>query len=382
MNIAQKLADWLEARWVVPAYAGWLLSILAIFFFGAATNTLVGWLYVISGISFALLLIAAILPARSLKGLKLHRKLIHPISAGDQLTVELEVTNQTNQPKTLLQVQDLLPFVLGQPVKTSIDYIAPQSSHKWTYYHPTQKRGIYRWQTVQLRTAAPLGLFYCRRSRSCKATAIVYPTVLSLNVCPILDQIGQEKALRYKSDIQGFQNSTEGLTRGLRPYRVGDPTRLIHWRSSARYGDLRVRELEMITAGQEVVICLDSARPWDLDHFEQAVIAAASLYFYASRRQMNVRLWTAATGLLQGHRVVLEALAATYAGEDNLEQPLGQFPLIFLTPDSGSISSLPLGSRWLLWSSSGQALGGNRNYPGLTIDPEQPLQLQLQKSPS
>ncbi|WP_198007599.1 DUF58 domain-containing protein [Dactylococcopsis salina] len=34
---------------------------------------------------------------------------------------------------------------------------------------------------------------------------------------------------------------------------------MIHWRSSARYGELRVRELELSIGGQYVVICLNSA---------------------------------------------------------------------------------------------------------------------------
>lgn len=353
---------------------------LAVFFFGAATNTLVGWLYVMSGVSFALLLVAAILPARSLKGIELYRKPIQPVSAGDCLTVDLEIINRTSQPKSLLQVYDTLPFVLGKPMVSPIESIAPHGTYKWTYYQPTERRGIYRWETVKLRTGAPLGLFYCRRSRPCKATAIVYPTVLPLSTCPILDRLGQDQAVRYKSDRQGFQSATEGITRGLRPYRVGDPIRLIHWRSSARYGDLRVRELEVISAGQDVAIALDSAAKWNLDDFEQAVIAAASLYFYASRRQMNVQLATAATGLLQGHRVVLEALAATYAGEESIGQAFGQVPVIWLSPNPQQVSFLPRGSRWILWSPSEG--NSSNDFPGLTINREESLQLQLQKLPS
>jgi hypothetical protein len=42
-----------------------------------------------------------------------------------------------------------------------------------------------------------------------------------------------------------YKNATEGITRALRPYRWGDPIRLVHWRTSARFGDLRIRELEV-----------------------------------------------------------------------------------------------------------------------------------------
>lgn len=381
MHITERIADWLENRWVTPAYSGWVLAGLAICFFGAAINTMAGWLYVLSGISFALLGMAAVLPARSLLGISVRRHPIQPVSAKDQLTIELEIENQTTQPKTLLQVQDLLPFVLGQPVQAPIETIPPHDSYRWVYYHPTERRGVYRWHTVQLRTATPLGLFWCRRRRQVTASAIVYPTVLPLTSCPLVDEMGQEDNAQFYSQERRFQTATEGLTRSLRPYRMGDPTRLIHWRTSARYGELRVRELEVITGGQEIVIGLDSAGTWQPDNFESAVIAAASLYFYAQRQQLNVKLWTALTGSVQGEHVVLEALAATEAGEEPSVSP-PSYSLIWLSQNPLSLSTLPSGSRWILWptvSSPQPEILVNRDYPGLVIQTDQPLQLELQK---
>ena len=92
--------------------------------------------------------------------------------------------------------------------------------------------------------------------------------------------------------------------------------RLIHWRTSARYGEFQVRELEIDRGGQEVVICLDSGANWDADDFEQAVIAACTLYFYANKSpNLDVKLWTAGTGLISGDRQVLETLAAVQMKE-------------------------------------------------------------------
>lgn len=113
--------DWLERHWVAPAYAGTVLLGLSIFFFGAATNTLAGWLYVMSGVSFALLGMAAVLPVRSLRQLRISRCLIDPVSAGDRLSIEILIHNDSDQAKTLLQVQDQLPYVLGPPVQTAIE---------------------------------------------------------------------------------------------------------------------------------------------------------------------------------------------------------------------------------------------------------------------
>jgi len=383
MGMINRTTDWLETHWVTPAYAGWLLGGIALCFFGAATNTMAGWLYVISGIIFALLGLAAVLPARSLRNFSVRRRPISPVSVGDQLIVELEIENQSLKPKTLLQVQDVLQSELGLPVQTPVETIAPQRIHHWVYEHPTQKRGIYRWHEVQLRTANPLGLFWCRRSWNAPAIAIVYPTVLPLTSCPLVDEIGREDSIQIFSDRRS-NSATEDITRSLRPYRVGDPTRLIHWRTSARYGQLQVRELEVFTGSQEIIICLDSSTNWRFEDFEEAVIAAASMYFYATRGQLNVKLWTAKTGLLHGNQVVLEALAATHAGEDADADEPPYRPLIWLTQNPVSLDSLPSGSRWVLWpsasSESDPVKPVNRSHLGVVIDTAQPLQSQLQQS--
>ena len=391
-KLNQKVASWLEGRWVAPSYSGWLLGSLSLFFFVAATNTMAGWLYVISSIGVALLAIAALLPERSLRGIQVQRRPIDPVSVGEPLTIKLRLKNATAHSKALLQVQDLLPYVLAEPAITAIESLAPYAEHTWIYAQPTQRRGIYRWHTVQLRTAAPLGLFWCHRSRPAEAKAIVYPTVLPLERCPLIDQIGRDASLQFNSDRRS-QSATEGITRSLRPYRWGDPTRLVHWRSSARYGELRVRELELLTGGQELIIGLDSAADWSSpqdsagsESFEQAVIAAASLYFYAQNHSLTVQLWTASTGTIHGNTAVLEALAEVESGvADPAIHPedLPPAPIVWLTPNSSSLDRLPPSSRWLLWSDKlddpdHQAHSTLQSLPGLLINSLQPLATQLQ----
>ncbi|MBN3910081.1 MAG: DUF58 domain-containing protein [Nostoc sp. NMS1] len=387
MKIIKPITNWLETRACAPTYGGWVLAVTAICFFGAGINTMAGWLYAISGISFALLSVAAILPPRSLTGLSITRRPIQPVSAGDDLTVELEICNQTKQPVSLLQVEDILPFVLGKSVQKAIETIPSQGSYRWVYYHPTQRRGVYRWHTVELGSGAPLGLFWCRRQRDCAATAIVYPTVLPLATCPLVDEMGQEESKRGDPRGRPLQTATTGLVRSLRPYRLGDPTRLIHWRTSARYGELRVRELEMVTGGQEIVIALDSASNWEEENFEQAVIAAASLYFYAQQQQLQVQLWTASTDLIKGDaeglRFVLETLAATTALEDASSVVPKNYPLIWLTQNPLSRATLPQGSRWVLWpniSAPAEQEVTNWEHPGIVLQSDRALQPQLQKT--
>jgi uncharacterized protein (DUF58 family) len=211
----------------------------------------------------------------------------------------------------------------------------------------------------------------------------VYPTVLPLSQCPIVDALGQDSHAQMINAYQ-TQAASHDLTRTLRPYRWGDSMRLIHWRTSARYGDLRVRELETYTGGQELIVALDNAIGWEANAFEQAVVAAASLYFYGLRCQMRVSLWTA-LGQMSGEQAVLEALAAVqpYQGE---AIALPSQAILWLTQNPDALNDLPEGSRWLLWQPSDPrktlfvpTANPSGEMAGVIIQPDRSPQLQLQE---
>ncbi|BAZ12683.1 hypothetical protein NIES4071_45150 [Calothrix sp. NIES-4071] len=382
-----RVINYFETRACAPAYSGWVLSGITICFFGAAINTMAGWLYVISGVSCALLFIAAVLPAKSIKSLSIRRRSIQPVTAGDDLVIEFEITNQSKQPVTMLSVEDVLPYALKKQSPHSnqhaINIIDTLDSYSLSYCINVQHRGLYRWHTVEFRSGAPFGLFWTKRARSSPAIAIVYPQVLPLKTCPLIDEIGLDSSCRGNPQGNPYVAATEGLVRSLRPYHVGDPIRLVHWRTSARYGELRVREFETIRSGQDIIIALDSKGEWDEENFEQAVIAAASLYFYATRQQMNVQLWTEYTGLVKGEHSVLETLAATTPLQDhvNSTKVLPKLPIIWLTQNPVTLSSITNGSRWLLWQPKSNRACEivNQNTPGIILNQDEQLQLQLQR---
>lgn len=388
MKMVRRLTNWLERRFCTPAYSGWLLGGICICFFGAAINTMAGWLYVISGISCALLFVAAILPPRSLASLSVLRQPITPVTVGDDLIVTLEIRNHGKKTVNLLRIEDIVPIVLGKPIGKPIDGIFPETSYIWEYTYPTSRRGVYRWQSVDLISGAPLGLFWCRRSQACVAIAYVYPQILPLTSCPIIDELGRDNSRREDWFGNPYQAATEGLVRAVRPYHIGDPIRLVHWRSSARYGELRVRELETITGGQEVIIALDTVTSWGDDNFEAAVTTAASLYFYAQRQALKVQLWTAATGIVHGNQQVLTVLAATHPQEDvNSDlSPETAFtsPIIWLTQTQQTTINLSPGSRRILWT--GDDLSNSqkilkRDIPGMIMESHADLLMQLQTTP-
>jgi uncharacterized protein (DUF58 family) len=388
VKLLKKTLIWLEIHGAVPAYGGWVLLGLMLCFWLAAANTMAGWLYVLSGLGASLLLLSALLPMQMLRGIEFIRSPFYPVHAGDALSITLTLKNPTTQGKGLLLVQDQVPVALGELMQTAVEVIAPQSSYTWHYRLEPQHRGVYEWQTVTLRTGAPLGLFWSRRRHSVPARLLVYPRVLPLQRCPLLDEVGSSAQQIQLQQVPVSQQGQEGSTRSLRPYRMGDPMRLVHWRSSARYGELRIRELERFNGGHTFAIALDLTQPWHPDHFEQAVIAAASLYLYAVQHHGAALLWTSQTEMLQGKSLILEALAQV---QPQTTDRLPTQPVIWLTANPDSIHRLPLGSRYVLWpqdqsigltQGGAQTLGATRSPEslGLILNLDSPLQVQLQSA--
>lgn len=380
MKLFNKMLAWIESHGAVPAYGGWVLLGLMMCFWLAAANTMAGWLYVLSGLGVALLLLSALLPMQMLRGLTIERAAIYPIHAGELLLLTLTLRNPTEQHKGLLLMQDQVPAALGDATQTAVEAIGPQAEYIWHFRLMPQHRGIYEWKSVALRTGAPLGLFWSRRLRSAPGRAVVYPRILPLQRCPLMDEVGASRQQQLQQ-IPISQQGQEGATRSLRPYRAGDPRRLVHWRSSARYGELRVRELERFSSGYTLVIALDLTPNWSVDQFEQAVIAATSLLRYAERRYGTAYFWTAQMGLLQDRSVILETLAQIQpqsTGSYRLTQPA-----IWLTATAQRIRALPSGSRYLLWSQASteqeHSVSSRSEHFGIMMNSD-PLQVQLQRS--
>ncbi|AFZ46242.1 protein of unknown function DUF58 [Cyanobacterium stanieri PCC 7202] len=374
------LTQWWRNRLPIPSYGGWVLLGIALSFFGAATNTMAGWLYVLSGTSLALAGLNIVIASQTVKKLTIKRLPIEPISAGDELLLELAVTNPSKSSKNFIEIVDPLPFVSSKAVHSSIESLYPQETKKITYYAQVDRRGIYHWSGLDIKSAAPIGLFYARKRRNLEARAIVYPQIIPLKSSPLIDNLGREQTQQQQSE-RLYHNATEGVTKALRQYRFGDPPRLIHWRSSARFGELQVRELETITGGEQIIICLDNNQSWEQELFERAVIAAASLYFYCSRQQLDVKLWTAKTNTIKGNHVVLEALAAIQPRQGDQDLEIPSEPLVWLSNNPHTLKSLPQGSRWMLFLGENNDLSREQNVSssGLIYQSSNSLENILQK---
>jgi uncharacterized protein (DUF58 family) len=115
---------------------------------------------------------------------------------------------------------------------------------------------------------------------------MVHPRTHALSGAAVLDRRrghGEREASTHLED--GGE-----LAKSVRPYRSGDAMRQIHWKTTARTGQLSVRESEGDAPSQELVLLLDTAWEHDPESFELAVEVAASLLVQAQKQGMDVRL--------------------------------------------------------------------------------------------
>ena len=340
---------WLEQHWVAPTYSGWVILLLTASFWLAAANTLAGWLYVLSGTCLALLFVAAWLPTRLLKGITVQRAPLYSICVGETLSLGITLASTSASKAILLQCQDQLPATFEAPLWQTLEW-SDEPKYHWTFGVTPQQRGLYQWQIITLKTGMPFGLFSCQRRRICPASVLIYPEILALSHCPILDEFAAVQS-HHLDQQHSQQLGQDGTTRSLRPYRHGDARRLIHWRSSAKFNELRTRELEVIAGESPVIIALNSGDRWSTDNFESAVIAASSLFRYAQQHGIAVQVWTAGAGIQRQDIDVLETLALVDLRETET-YPIPNLPVLWLTEDLQSAASLAPGSRIIQWPRS------------------------------
>jgi uncharacterized protein (DUF58 family) len=120
--------------------------------------------------------------------------------------------------------------------------------------HLANRRGVFHYVRIEVRSAAPLGVFQRRR-------VVVAPLARPIWVGP--RPTAERPALRA---VPGRETATPPVlamttpgdaVRTVRPYVPGDPARLVHWPTSARRGELVVREQEpAAVAGVAIVVDL------------------------------------------------------------------------------------------------------------------------------
>ncbi|MET9699190.1 DUF58 domain-containing protein [Streptomyces sp. NPDC006529] len=213
------------------------------------------------------------------------------VPAGAEARVQLRMDNASRLPTGLLMLQDRVPYVLGPRPRFVLDRMEPGGRREVSYRVRSDLRGRYPLGPLQLRLADPFGLVELTRSFSTYDTLTVIPRTEPLPPVRLAGESsgygdGSLRALALAGD-------DDVIPRG---YRQGDDLRRVHWRSTARYGELMVRREEQPQRSRATVL-LDTRRlayegAGPDSAFEWAVSGAASALVHLLERGFSVRLLT------------------------------------------------------------------------------------------
>lgn len=214
------------------------------------------------------------------------------VSAGQQATVSLTLTNDARTPTGVLLLEERLPYVLGTRPRFVLEGLGQGWRRHVTYKVRSEVRGRFEIGPMTVRVSDPFGLVEMGRAFHHTAHLTVTPRVFPLPVIPLGGAWTGSGDNRPRSFATG---SAEDVT--VREYRRGDDLRRVHWRSSARVGELMVRREEQPWQSRATVF-LDNRSvahrgQGAASSLEAAVSAAASVALHLAQRGYTVRLVTA-----------------------------------------------------------------------------------------
>lgn len=213
------------------------------------------------------------------------------VPAGSEARVYLRVDNVSRLPTGLLMLQDRVPYQLGPRPRFVLDRVEAGGRREVSYRVRSDLRGRYPLGPLQLRLTDPFGMCELTRSFSAQDTLTVVPDVVALPPVRLAGESSGYGEGRQRS--LSLTGEDDVIPRG---YRHGDDLRRVHWRSTARYGELMVRREEQPQRARCSVL-LDTRRLayWGAgpdSAFEWAVSGAASTLTHMLERDFDVRLLT------------------------------------------------------------------------------------------
>lgn len=225
------------------------------------------------------------------------------VVVGERAVGALGLANRGS--RAILPSRVVLPVGTGRGVFV-VRRLAPQESVEELFAIPTQRRGVLKVGPVSVVRGDPLGLFERVHNRDEPVDLYVHPRTV----------LFEGQSLGFLRDLEGMPaadlSRDDVSFHALREYQPGDDLRHVHWRSTARIGEMMVRQYEE-TRRSHFVIGL-SRNPDDYrspDDFELAISAAGSLGLRALRdtRQVDVHVQGRSLPSETGKRL-LDAFAA------------------------------------------------------------------------
>ncbi|MGO8746007.1 MAG: DUF58 domain-containing protein [Thermoguttaceae bacterium] len=206
-------------------------------------------------------------------------------NVGETVAVVVDLENRSAWPIPWTLLEDLLPREAMAPPLPRLRVIGSRlqllmfASHaRRTLYYQIrfQQRGYYQIGPLMLETGDLFGLHRRYRMLTEPHFVLVYPDIVPLEGYDLTSR-------RPIGEVRMAHRLFEDPTRiaGVRPYEAGDPLNRIHWRLTARTGDLHSKVYEPSTVAGATILLEFHRAAYGGEHVsyraEVSVRAAASL---------------------------------------------------------------------------------------------------------
>ncbi|OGW17631.1 MAG: hypothetical protein A3K09_02830, partial [Nitrospinae bacterium RIFCSPLOWO2_12_FULL_47_7] len=232
--------------------------------------------------------ISGILSELTIKEVSVEALAHKKIHAEEPTLITLRLTNHKNKiPSYSLNLS--LPKNRGYIIENSVQYfhIPSLGSVDKSVLLTACKRGPIHIHSCELSTSFPFGFFIKSRTIELNINSLVFPAIRKVML--------PSPAENNFDSIGTIVGQGEELY-ALRDFRAGDGLSAVHWKSTAKTGDLRVKEFSR-GGNQRYTIFLNTIDPQtnksiDSETLEQRVIESASLCYHLIRRGDEVSLKT------------------------------------------------------------------------------------------
>ncbi len=193
---------------------------------------------------------------------------------GERMRITYTLRNASRIPKLWLEIHNPTTLPGGLPGRAVT--LAGRTERSWLIRAPLARRGHFRIEPLNIRTGDPFGFFEAAATVGQGVSIVVYPRIESL---PRWRLPAAAIEGSHATPVRTLQSTP--MATSIRPYAPGDAMNRIHWKSTARQGEIQVKEFDLEqTADAWIVLDLQrdiQTGSGDESTVEAAVRAAAAI---------------------------------------------------------------------------------------------------------
>jgi uncharacterized protein (DUF58 family) len=215
---------------------------------------------------------------------------------GDKIRVTYTLRNTSRVPKPWLEVHNPTTLPGGLPGRAIP--LGPRAERSWLVRVPLVRRGHFRIEPLQIRTGDPFGFFEASASVGQGVAVVVYPRIEAIPLWRLPAAYIEGSNAAPERTLQ-----TTPLATTVRPWAPGDSFNRIHWRATARHGEIQVKEFELEQTADAWII-LDLERSIQTGRGDESTVEAA-VRVAASVADKAIRDNRAVGMTVNGHRTTI-----------------------------------------------------------------------------